>query len=606
MEKQQSNPEMGMRPGGGPPMGGAKAKNFKGSVGKLAKFMKKSMPFIILAIVFAIGGTVLNILGPQYLGDIADLIQAGLNPLAVMDFDQIVSIGIKLIIMYSVGAVLLLSQGLIMTTIAQRTTKRMRTELSKKTARIPLNHFDTTSTGDILSRLTNDVDTVGQSLSMSLSSLLTAIVMILGVTIMMFAVNVIMALTAVGSALIGFIILLGVMKRTGKHFKAMQDGLGEVSGKAEEVYSSINVIKSYNAKKAVRADFDKSNTKIQKSAQKANFVMSAMPSVMSCISNFAYVAVCIVGSVLVINGSINIGIIVSFMIYIRIFTQPLNSIAQAGQSVQSVAASSERVFEYLELDEQKNEDHKTAKLENIKGDITFKNVKFGYSPEKIIINDFSADIKAGSKVAIVGPTGAGKTTLVNLLMRFYEINAGQIMIDGVDIATLKREDIHRMFSMVLQDTWMFDGTIKENIVYSKQGVTDEELVKAIKDANLDHLIQTLPDGYNTVMDDKASLSAGQKQLITIARSIVDNAPMLILDEATSSVDTRTEVLIQKAMDNLSKDRTTFVIAHRLSTIKNADIILVLKDGDIIEKGSHDELMKLNGFYSDLYNSQFSK
>ncbi len=493
-----------------------------------------------------------------------------------------------------------------MTVISQKVSKRLRTDISQKINRLPLKYFDTTSYGDVLSRVTNDVDMISQTLNQSIGSIVTAIFMFFVSLIMMLSINVKMTLTAVIAASIGLALMFLIISHSQKYFDRQQNNLGAVNGHIEEIYAGHTVVKAYNGENAAKKTFKEINDKLYDSAWKSQFFSGLMQPLMMFIGNFGYVAVCVVGAVLAMNGSIGFGVIVAFMIYIRLFTQPLSQLAQAATTLQSAAAAGERVFEFLEEEELHDESNKTAVLDTIKGDVSFENVSFGYNSDKLIIHNFSAKAIAGQKIAIVGPTGAGKTTMVNLLMRFYELNGGDIKIDGTSIADLKRENVHSLFCMVLQDTWLFQGTIKENIVFNKQGVTDEQIVEACQAAGVHHFITTLPNGYDTVIGDEANLSAGEKQLITIARAMIEDAPMLILDEATSSVDTRTEELIQKAMDTLMAGRTSFVIAHRLSTIKNADLILVMRDGDIIESGTHDELLKENGFYAELYNSQFEE
>ena len=456
----------------------------------------------------------------------------------------------------------------------------------------------------MLSRVTNDVDTIGQSLNNSIGSFVSSVTLFLGALIMMFVTNWLMALSAIAASLIGFVLMTVIMSRSHKYFFAQQKELGAIDGHIEEMYSGHLVVKAYNGEEAAEKTFDDINHRLYESAWKSQFFSGLMMPIMNFVGNFGYVVVCVLGAVLAANGSISFGVIVSFMVYIRLFTQPLSQLAQVFTSLQSTMAASERVFEFLDEKEMEDESGKTKKLENARGDVEFRHVKFGYLPEKTIIHDFSAKASAGEKIAIVGPTGAGKTTIVNLLMRFYEVNGGEILIDGVPIRELTRENVHDLFCMVLQDTWIFEGTLRENLVYSKEGVTDQELDRVCRAVGLEHYIKTLPEKYDTVLNEQASLSAGQRQLVTIARAMIENAPLLILDEATSSVDTKTELLVQKAMDTLTEGRTSFVIAHRLSTIKNADLILVLKDGDIIESGNHDELLAKNGFYAELYNSQF--
>ena len=531
-----------------------------------------------------------------------DIIQQGL--MTTIDLDAIKTVGLILATLYGLGLVFNYVQGFIMATVTQRITKKMRTDLSEKINRIPLRYFDKTTYGNVLSRVTNDIDTIGQTLNNSLGQLVSAVATFIGALIMMFYTNWIMALTGIFATLIGFVLMMVIMKSSQKYFVQQQAELGEINGHIEEMYAGHLVVKAYNGEREAKEKFHTINERLFENAWKSQFISGIMMPMMQFIGNFGYVAVCLVGAYLVTTGAITIGTIVAFMIYIRLFTQPLTQLAQAGTNLQSTAAASERVFEFLGEQELEDESDKTAKVEHIKGDVEFKHVTFGYDKDHLIIKDFSLSVRAGQKIAIVGPTGAGKTTLVNLLMRFYEVTSGEITIDGVPIRQLTREQVHSMFSMVLQDTWLFEGTIRENIVYSKQNVTDEEIIAACKAVGLHHTINALPKGYNTVLNDKVNLSTGQKQLVTIARAMIENAPLLILDEATSSVDTRTELLIQQAMDKLTVGKTTFVIAHRLSTIKNADLILVMKDGDILETGNHQALLEQNGFYAELYNSQF--
>ncbi|MEH7114781.1 ABC transporter ATP-binding protein [Neobacillus niacini] len=581
---------------------GAKAKDFKKTFKQLISYCKLYLPIIIIALVLAMAGAIFNIIGPEMLKDITDLITEGL--MTGIDLDAVVSVASILAFLYGLGFLFNYIQGFIMATVTQRVSKKLRTDISTKINRLPLKYFDSTSTGDILSRVTNDVDMIGQTMNQSISTLVSAITMFVGSLIMMFYTNWIMAISAIVSTILGFALMTFIISKSQKYFAEQQKELGLLNGHIEETYSGHNVVKVYNAETEARDTFHEINTRLYNSAWKSQFMSGLMMPLMMFIGNFGYVVVSIVGAALAVNGMISFGVIVAFMIYIRLFTQPLTQMAQAATNLQATAAASERVFEFLAEEELANESEKRKKLETATGDVEFKNVRFGYSEEKMVIKNFSAVAKSGQKVAIVGPTGAGKTTLVNLLMRFYEINGGEILIDGVPIHELTRGNIHDLFSMVLQDTWLFEGTILENIVYSRKGVTDEEVKAACRAVGLHHFIKTLPKGYDTILDDKANLSSGQKQLITIARAMVDNKPLLILDEATSSVDTRTEVLIQQAMDNLTVGKTSFVIAHRLSTIKNADLILVMKDGDIIESGNHEELLSKNGFYAELYNSQF--
>lgn len=531
-----------------------------------------------------------------------------LNTETKINLDSIFRIAIFLVILYIISYFANFFQGFLMATVNQRVSKNLRTAISDKINRLPLKYFDSMSYGEVLSRVTNDVDTIGQALNNSVNTLVGAAALFIGSLIMMFVTNWIMALSGVIATIIGFVIMIVIISKSQKYFMEQQAVLGQVNGIVEECYSGQEIIKAYNAEQETGEFFEKENTRLYKSAWKSQFYSGLMQPIMGFIGNFSYVVVCVVGAVLVYYNIINFSVIIAIMIYIRLFTQPLAQMAQGVTNLQSAAAASERVFEFLEQPELSDESNLTKRLENseIKGNVEFKHVKFGYVPEKIIIKDFSAKIKAGQKVAIVGPTGAGKTTLVNLLMKFYDVTDGDILIDGVSIKELTRENVHSIFGMVLQDTWLFQGTIKDNVRYSREDVTDEQIINACVECGIDHFVKTLPNGYDTILDDNTNISAGQKQLLTIARAMVENAPMLILDEATSSVDTRTEILIQNSMDKLTENRTSFVIAHRLSTIKNADIILVMKDGDIIEMGNHEELLAKNGFYAELYNSQFEE
>ena len=582
-----------------------KAKDFKGSLVKLMKYSKKYFPLIFCAIFLAVAGTVLIILGPNYLSDLTNHITN--NMMIGIDFEFVLKIGLILVSFYSAGFLLNYLQNYITVIVSNKLSKELRQDISKKMNNIPFKYYDKTTYGEILSTIVNDVDTLGYTISNSVVTIISSSALLIGSLVMMFITNWIMAFIAIAATLVGFVIMAVIMAKSQKYFNAQQNSLAELNGHIEEIYSGHDIVKVSNANDETIKSFGKINKKLYVNAWKSQFFSGLMGPLMGFIGNFGYVAVCISGALLVMNGTIGIGSIVSFMIYIRLFTQPLSQIAQAFTNIQSGAAASERVFSFLEEQELSDESSKTLVLEpsQVKGNIEFKNVKFGYDENKIIIPDFSAKVKAGQKIAIVGPTGAGKTTLVNLLMRFYELNDGQITIDGIPSSDLTRENIHDLFGMVLQDTWLFEGTIKENLVFNKENVSDEEIVKACEACGVDHFIRTLPNGYDMVLDDNTAISAGQKQLMTIARAMIQNAPMLILDEATSSVDTRTEELIQKAMDKLTKNRTSFVIAHRLSTIKNADLILVMKDGNIIEKGKHKQLLAANGFYADLYNSQFS-
>ena len=581
-----------------------KPKDFKKSIKMLFKYSKEYMPFIIIAIILTTASSIFSIIGPDKLKDITDIITKGL--MTGINLDEIKSIGLFLIIIYLLGAIFNYIQGFIMATINNKFSKKLRNEISNKINKLPLNYFDKNSYGDVLSRVTNDVDNLSQTINQSIATLFSSITLFIGSLIMMFITNFYMSITAIVSSIIGFVLMGLIMKKSQKYFKAQQEELGKLNGHIEDIYSGHVVVKAYNGIKDSDKKFDEVNEKLFESARKSQFLSGLMHPLMAFIGNFGYVCVCIVGAILVINNSISFGVIVAFMIYIRLFTQPLSQIAQAMTQMQSAAAASERVFEFLREKEMQNEKNKKEYLDknSVKGKIEFKHVKFGYDKDKEIIKDFNLSAKPGNKVAIVGPTGSGKTTMVNLLMKFYDINDGDIKIDDKSIKDLTRENIHDLFIMVLQDTWLFEGTIKDNIIYNSNDVTLKEVKDACKKVGLDHFIKTLPKGYDTMLGDVESLSQGQKQLLTIARGMIKNAPFLILDEATSSVDTRTEELVQKAMDKLTEGRTSFIIAHRLSTIKNADIIVVMKDGSIIEIGNHDELIKKNGFYKELYNSQF--
>lgn len=525
-----------------------------------------------------------------------------------MDMDKINSIAILLACLYIISAIFSYIEGLSMIKVANGYAKKLRSSISEKINKLPLKFFDHNLSGDILSRVTNDVDTIAQSLNNSLSTLVSSITLFIGSIIMMFATNYIMAITAIVSSLIGFILMFIILNKSQRYFTARQRELGKLNGYIEEIYSGLNVVRSCNAKDETINEFDKLNDKLYDCNRKSQFLSGLMQPIMGFIGNFSYVAVCIVGALLVSKSVISFGVIVAFIMYVRLFTNPLSQIAQAMTSMQSTAAASERVFGLLEEVEMDSENDITKKLDKhkVKGNIEFKNVKFGYDKDKIIINDFTAKVKAGEKIAIVGPTGAGKTTMVNLLMKFYDINDGDILIDGTSIKELKRDNIHSLFTMVLQDTWLFNGTVKENIIYNQKNVSNKKVEDVCKVVGVDHFIKTLPNGYDSIISDNDSVSSGQRQLLTIARGMISDSPFLILDEATSNVDTRTEELVQKAMDKLMENKTSFIIAHRLSTIKNADLILVMKDGNIIEQGNHNELMKKNGFYANLYNSQFEK
>lgn len=542
----------------------------------------------------------------KLVGKLPNNIQELINP--KMNLDLIKKITITLVIIYILSAVFNYIEGLSMVNVANKYAKKLRTSISEKINKLPLKYFDHNLSGDILSRVTNDVDTIAQSLNQSLATLVSSITLFLGSIIMMFVTNYIMAITAIVASLLGFVLMFIILGKSQKYFSARQVELGKINGYIEEVYSGLNVVKTCNGKEESDKEFDKLNQKLYTCNRKSQFLSGLMPPIMSFIGNFGYVAVCIVGALLVSKDMITFGVIVAFIVYVRLFTNPLSQIAQAMTSLQTTLAASERGFEFLDEEEMPDESSLTKKLDKkkVKGKIEFQNVKFGYDKDKIIIKDFSATAKPGQKIAIVGPTGAGKTTMVNLLMKFYDIQDGDIKIDGISIKELSRDNIHKLFTMVLQDTWLFQGTIKENIIYNRKNISDKKVKEVCEVVGVDHFIKTLPNGYDSVLSDNDSISAGQRQLLTIARGMIEDSPFLILDEATSNVDTRTEELVQKAMDKLMENKTSFIIAHRLSTIKNADLILVMKDGNIIETGNHNKLMKENGFYASLYNSQFEK
>jgi len=575
-----------------------------GAIKKILVYCKKYLPAVIVALIFAIGGSVTTIIGPEKISDLMNEITSGI--MTGIDIDAVKKICYTLVAIYAGGAVLNYSQQFITATITQKTSKRLRTDIDEKINRLPLSYFDTTTKGDILSRVTNDVDTISQTLATSSANLISSLALFVGVIYKMFSTNWILALVTIVSSLLGFVFMSLILKNSQKYFNRKQTDLGIMNGQIEEIYTNHNIVHAFGAKAEEKAKFDEVNERLYDSNWKSQWLSGMMHPIMQFVGNLAYAMIFIVGVAFIVNdnSAVTLGTIMAFVIYARLFSQPLSTFAQSLTSIQQASAASKRVFEMLEAEEQSDESSKTGSIENVTGNVEFRNVKFGYSPEKTIIHDFSASLKAGQKVAIVGPTGAGKTTIVNLLMRFYEINSGDILIDGVSTKTLKREQVHDMFDMILQETWLFDGTIRENLVYNKEGVTDKELDEACEAVGLRHFISTLPQGYDTRLNEALNLSDGQKQQLTIARAMIKDAPMLILDEATSSIDTRTELVIQQAMDKLTIGRTSFVIAHRLSTIKNADIILVMKDGDIIEQGSHEELLSDGGFYADLYNSQF--
>ena len=617
MANNQSRPPR-RGPMGGPGMGsgaGEKAKDFKSAVKRLLKELGKFKILIVIALVLAVAGAVLSISAPDRLSKLTDEIQAGIVPkvengqmiMPEMDMEAIKSIALSLVILYACSAICTFIQSICMTEVANNFARSLRTRISVKINKLPLSYFDRHQSGDTLSRVTNDVDTIAQTMNQSLGSLVSNITLFLGSIIMMFYTNWIMALTAIISSLLGFMGMFAVLSKSQKYFVAKQEELGNLNGHIEEVYSGLNVVKAYNGKKESDQKFDEYNQKVCEANRKSQFLSGIMQPIMNFIGNFGYVAVCIVGALLTMNNIISFGVIIAFITYVRLFTNPLAQIAQSMTSLQSTAAASERVFEFLDEKEMSDQSNITKLLDknNVKGKIEFDNVVFQYdNNDKPTIKNFTATAEPGQKIAIVGPTGAGKTTMVNLLMKFYDINSGDIRIDGVSTKELSRENIHSLFTMVLQDTWLFEGTIKENIIYNQPNVSDERVKEVCKEVGLDHFIRTLPKTYDSYLSENDSVSAGQRQLLTIARGMIQDSPFLILDEATSNVDTRTEELVQVAMDKLTEGRTSFIIAHRLSTIKNADLILVMKDGNIVEQGNHEQLMAKNGAYAELYNSQF--
>ncbi|AZQ42251.1 ABC transporter ATP-binding protein [Streptococcus periodonticum] len=559
---------------------------------------------LLIAFVGAAVSSIITVYGPDKLKEITNLITEGMR--SQIDLKSISNIALFLAILYAAGALLNYVQSFIISSVIQHFSKRLRTAIAEKINKLPLRYFDSHSQGDTLSRVTNDVDTVGQSLNQSLGTVISSSLLLIAVLFMMFYNNVVLSFVTISSVLIGFVFVALIMGKSQRFFRAQQENLASVNGYVEEMYSGHNVIVSYNATDESKVAFQTLNTNLYNSMWKSQFISGIMMPLMMFVGNFGYVMVVLVGASMALNGDVTMGTIVAFMVYVRIFSQPLSQIAQGITTLQQASAAMGRVFEFLAEPEMENDEHKAQQLTTLKGDVTFDKVFFSYNPDRTIIHDFSANAKAGQKIAIVGPTGAGKTTIVNLLMKFYEIDKGRITIDGVDTKQMKRSEVHDAFSMVLQDTWLFEGTIKENLIYNQKNISDEAVVAAAKAVGVHHFIKTLPKGYDTVLDDTVSLSVGQKQLLTIARALLKDAPLLILDEATSSVDTRTEELIQKAMDKLMEGRTSFVIAHRLSTIRNADLILVMRDGNIIEQGNHEQLMEQNGFYADLYNSQFDE
>lgn len=574
------------------------------AVARISAYMRSSLGIIIAALILAAMSAVMTIIGPDKIGRIATLMSDGLT--GSIDLAAIAKIGIFLAIIYILSAVFSFIQHYTMAVVTLKMSYRMRGELSDKINRLPQKYFNTTSQGDILSRITNDVSTLQQGLTNSLPMIISAATQFIGCLVMMFATEWHLALVSVGVTVIGMLLTVLIMSRSQRFFSARQKSLGKLSGHVEEMYSGHEVVRISRAGQKIGQQFDRLNSAVYDANWKSQFLSGIMQPLMNIIGNIAYVAVCVFGSILAINGTIEFGVIVSFILYVRLFTSPLTQIAQGLTNMQTASASAHRIFDLLESEEMSDESEKTTVLTDVRGTVSFEHVRFSYpdTPDKTVIKDFSAEVHPGQKVAIVGPTGAGKTTMVNLLMRFFEINSGSIKIDGVPISQISRKNVHKLFSMVLQDTWLFEGTVRENLVYNMEGIIDQQLEEVCRACGLDKFVHTLPEGLDTVLSESAGISAGQKQLLTIARAMLQNAPMLILDEATSSVDTRTELLIQRAMDELTKGRTSFVIAHRLSTIKNADLILVMRDGDVIESGTHEELMLRGGFYAELYNSQF--
>ncbi|EJQ94955.1 ABC transporter ATP-binding protein [Bacillus cereus] len=615
-KKIENRKQGGPGPGGGGPMGGGmrkieKAKNFKGTMNKLLQYLKPYKLSILVVILFAIGSAAFTIVGPKILGNATTKLFEGLvskvsgAPGAAIDFTYIGNIVILLLGLYILSTVFGIIQGYIISGVAQKVSYNFRKEIDEKINRMPLNYFDKTTHGEVLSRITNDVDTVSQTLNQSMSQIITSVITIIGVLIMMLSISWQMTLVALLILPVSMILIMAVVKRSQKYFKSQQEYLGHVNGQVEEIYSGHNIVKAFNKEEEEVKKFEKVNDILYHSAWKSQFLSGMMMPIMTFIGNIGYVAVSILGGWLAVKRTIAVGDILAFVHYVRSFTQPIAQVAQIANVLQSTAAAAERVFEFLEEEEEVPEAKNPVKLQKVQGEVTFQDVQFGYNPDKIIINNFSSNIKPGQKVAIVGPTGAGKTTIVKLLMRFYDINSGAICIDGHDIKDFTREDLRNMFGMVLQDTWLFNGSIMENIRYGRLDATDEEVIEAAKAAHVHSFVKTLPNKYQMELNEEASnVSQGQKQLLTIARALIADPKILILDEATSSIDTRTEVLIQKAMENLMEGRTSFIIAHRLSTIRDADLILVMKDGDIVEQGNHEELLKADGFYASLYNSQF--
>ena len=592
----------------GGPMGnrlGKKEKLYFKALMKVYAFCKPYSFGIVVSILCAVVGAITTIIGPDKIAHLMDIITGGI--FTGIDMDAFVETGTFLICLYVVGSVFAYAQQYIMAIITQKASKRLRTEIDKKINRLPLSFFDSTTRGDVLSRVTNDVDVISQTLGSALANLISSVVLFFGLIIKMFLSNWLLAIVTIVSSFLGFGFMALILSKSQKYFNKKQEYVGEINGQVEEVYTNYKVVKSYGAVQKEKNSFDQKNDRICTVDWKSQFLSGMMMPIMVFVGNLSYVLIFVVGVSIILGGgsAVTIGTLISFVIYAKLFSQPLSTFAQSMTSFQQSSAVSKRVFEILEAKEMEDETNKNIKLENVKGHVEFKNIVFGYDENKTIIKDFSADLKPGQKVAIVGPTGAGKTTIVNLLMRFYDVDSGDILIDGVSTKDMKREDVRSLFDMILQDTWLFGGTLRENLVYNKQNVSNEELDAVCEAVGLGHFVKTLPNGYDTVLEENSALSEGQKQQLTIARAMIKNSPLLILDEATSNVDTRTELIIQNAMDELTKGRTSFVIAHRLSTIKNADLILVMRDGEIVESGTHSALLAKNGFYAELYNSQFN-
>lgn len=569
---------------------------------ELLLYCRRYLPAILVSLILGGAGAVFSVIGPDKIADMVNVIEEGLS--GTIDLQKISQIGLSLAVLYGLGWIFGYGQQFILTTVTQRMSQSLRREITAKINRMPLRYFDSTSFGDILSRLTNDVDTIGQMLGSGIGTLVSSVTLLIGALVMMFVTNALLASSAILASLVGFALMMLIAGKSQKYFLAQQQTLGKINGYIEEAFSGQQILRAYNGEAAAQEEFDAINTTLYDSAWKSRFLSGMMMPIMGLVGNLGYVVVCVLGAVMAAKGTISFSVIVSFMLYIRLFTQPLSQVAQVFTSLQPAVAASTRVFEFLHEEELEDESGKTKCLPSVQGNVEFDHVRFGYRPEKPVIHDFSVNIRAGQNVAIVGHTGAGKTTIVNLLMRFYETDRGEIRIDGIPIREMKRENVRSLFCMVLQDTWIFEGTLRENLAYCKEGVTDAQLDQVCRAVGLTHYVKTLPNGYDTVLNEHTSLSAGQRQLVTIARAMIEDAPLLILDEATSSVDTKTELAVQEAMNKLMDGRTSFVIAHRLSTIRNADLILVMQDGDIVESGTHADLLEQNGVYAKLYNSQF--